>query len=355
MVRILAAECLLLALAAPLWAGEQLVYAVVYKDTDYQASRTEVFSINPETAERQLIFSDEKTPILLLQHLYVFHFPVVGGRSLFVHAAERGKVVPSTGNAFLYELASAGSQSFRRIAPVLGEESLGEVFVNPGGTRIGYVNRLKQRQYIFIHDVATGKLLHQVDVTDTFLDCFASSIGWLPRGERLFFSLDTADEDATSEESYSRVCTYLMDERNEHLTKLRVPAREGFWPPEAVRMIGVLATGEYVFETMQHQRRTKPGPDRILFALTKWNPSSGRVEDIGLSRETGVYSGMQASYQLSPSGKYLAAARPPGSSSTVSDEIWLKDLQTGKERKLLSLPTKGLEGPFLGLVGWVDH
>ncbi len=311
MVRILAAECLLLALAAPLWAGEQLVYAVVYKDTDYQASRTEVFSINPETAERQLIFSDEKTPILLLQHLYVFHFPVVGGRSLFVHAAERGKVVPSTGNAFLYELASAGSQSFRRIAPVLGEESLGEVFVNPGGTRIGYVNRLKQRQYIFIHDVATGKLLHQVDVTDTFLDCFASSIGWLPRGERLFFSLDTADEDATSEESY--------------------------------------------IETMQHQRRTKPGPDRILFALTKWNPSSGRVEDIGLSRETGVYSGMQASYQLSPSGKYLAAARPPGSSSTVSDEIWLKDLQTGKERKLLSLPTKGLEGPFLGLVGWVDH
>jgi hypothetical protein len=63
------------------WAGEKLVYAVVYKGSNYAAVRTEIISLDPETAEKQLVFSDEKTSIVLVQNRYVFHFPVVGGAS----------------------------------------------------------------------------------------------------------------------------------------------------------------------------------------------------------------------------------------------------------------------------------
>ena len=343
-------------LAAPAWSSEELIYAVVYKGSDYRASKAEILSIDPGSAEKQLVFSDENTPIILLQRLYVFHFPVAGGRNLFAHATQRGESVPFPGNASLYELSTDGSHAFRRIAPVSGNESLGEIFVNSAGTRIGYINRLKRRQYIFIHEVATGRLLHQVDVTGTFLDCYASSIGWLPRSETLFFSLETGDEHITSEESYARAGTYTMHESGVNLTKLSdPPVREGFWPPGTARMIGVLPTGEYVFETMQQRKHPGGEGPRTLFAVVKMVPDSERAEDIGFSPGCGLYSGVRVCYQLSPSGKYLAAAALPVSSSATSGDIWLKDLQAGKDGKLLSLPTKGLQGPFLGLVGWADR
>jgi hypothetical protein len=354
LVRLVAAG--LVALAVPAWAGEKLVYAVVHKGADYRAVRTDLFAVHPETAKSQIIFSDEKTSIVLLARLYAVHFPVARGRKVFGHAAERGTPVPFPGNGSLYELSSDGAHSFRRITPVSGAESLGEILVNSAGTRIGYINRLKQRQYVFIHDVETGRLVRQLDVTDILLDSVASTIGWLPRGEKLFLSLEAGDADGTSEESHGRVGTYFMDEDGEHPTKLgALPAREGFWPPETERMIGVLPTGEYVLETMQHKRHTAREPGGVLFAVLKLHADSGRVEDIGFSPQSSLYSGRRVSYHLSPSGKYLAAAAVPVSSSATSEDVWVKDIQTGTEGKLLSVPTEGLQGPFLGLVGWIDQ
>jgi hypothetical protein len=346
----------LLAFAPGAWAGERLIYAVVYKGAGYTAVKTEMFSIDPETAEKRLLFSDEKASIVLLQRLYVFHFPVVGGRKLFAHAAERGSPVPFPGNGSLYELSGDGSNSFRRITHVLGAESLGDIFVNSTGTRIGYINRMHGRQYIFVHDVATGRLLHQVDITDKFLDCFASSIGWLPGTARLYFSLETGDEHVTSEESYRRAGTYTMDESGAGWSKLAaLPPREGFFPPDEVRVIGISPSGEYVFETMQRKKRPSPGQNQYVPAVLKLKNDFSAFEDISFGTATKLYSGIRVNYQLSPAGRYLAAARLPISSSAVSCDICLKNLPTGEERKILSLPTHGLQGPFLGLVGWLDQ
>jgi hypothetical protein len=346
----------LLAFAPGAWAGERLIYAVVYKGAGYTAVKTEMFSIDPETAEKRLLFSDEKTSIVLLQRLYVFHFPVVGGRKLFAHAAERGSPVPFPGNGSLYELSGDGSNSFRRITHVLGAESLGDIFVNSTGTRIGYINRMHGRQYIFVHDVATGRLLHQVDITDKFLDCFASSIGWLPGTARLYFSLETGDEHVTSEESYRRAGTYTMDESGAGWSKLAaLPPREGFFPPDEVRVIGISPSGEYVFETMQRKKGPSPGQNQYVPAVLKLKNDVSGFEDISFGTATKLYSGIRVNYQLSPAGRYLAAARLPISSSAVSCDICLKNLPTGEERKILSLPTHGLQGPFLGLVGWLDQ
>lgn len=71
------------------WAAEKLVYAVAHKGSGYTVVKTEILSVDPETAEKRLIFSDNTTSIVVIQNPYVFHFPVVGGDKLFAHAAER--------------------------------------------------------------------------------------------------------------------------------------------------------------------------------------------------------------------------------------------------------------------------
>jgi len=345
----------LLAFTQAAEAGEKLVYAVVYKGSSYAASKTEIITLDPETAEKQLIFDDGKTPIALIQHLYVFHFPVAGGGKLFAHAADRGKSLPFPGNGGLYELSADGSNLFRRITPVAGTESLGEIFANSAGSRIGYINRLNKKQYVFIHDVATGDLISQIDVSGKFLDCFASSIGWLPRGEKLYFSLETGDEHVTSKASYARVGTYLMDERGRRLQKLPgLPALAGFHPPETSRLIGVAPAGDYIFETMQSRKIPAPGRNRHHFALLKVAGDLSHADEVSFTSAARLYLGIRVNYTLSPTGRYLSAAALPVSSSAVSAEIWMKDLKSGAQRMIVSVPTAGLQGPFPGLVGWLD-
>jgi len=338
------------------WAAEKPAYAIVYKGSGYKAVKTEIFTIDLETAEKRVIFSDETTSIVIIQNLYVFHFPVTGGGRLFAHCAERGKMVPFPGNGYLYELSIDGSNRFRRICPVRGEESLGEIFVDSTGAKIGYLNRLNRKQYVFLHDVISGRLLSQIDLTDTLLDCYVSSIGWIPRCEKLYFSLETGDDHVTSEASYGRVGTYLMDRDGQQVKKLpALSVAKGFSPQSRSRMIGVLPTGQYLFEIMWISRQTSREQKDGSFALLKVKKDFTEIEDIRFNRSAESYSGLPICYRLSPSGKFISAARLPVSFSVASWNIWLKDLKTGKERKVLSLPTKGGQGPFLGLVGWLNQ
>jgi len=344
-----------LAIYQQAWAGEKLLYAVIYKGSGYTAVKTDIFSLDVETGEKSPVFSDQKTPIVLKQHLYVFHFPVVGGRKLFAHAIDRGGQAPFPGNGSLYEIFTDGSNRFQKIAPVSGVESLGDIFVNSTGTRIGYINRINRKQYIFIHDVATGDRLHRADITDKFLDCYAASIGWLPGSEKLFFSLQTGDDHVTSKASYAKVGTYIMNESGSHLTKFaKLPLPEEFLPAEMERMIGILPTGEYVFETTVRKKHVSQKQNQFDFVLAKFEKNSQEFGDLSFRQATQLYRGVTVIYRLSPSGKYLSAAALPILSSALSWDIWLKYVQTGEERNILSIPTEGLNGPFLGLIGWLD-
>jgi hypothetical protein len=150
------------------------------------------------------------------------------------------------------------------------------------------------------------------------------------------------------------VGTYVMDENGEHIKKISSPpAREGYWPPESARMIAALPSGEYLLETVQHEKRTKAGPDRTRATVVRFNPGSGATQDVGFT-DSDLYAGARVDYEASSSGRYLAAAKLPVSASATSMTVWVKDIQAGKERKLLTIPTKGMQGPFVGLVGWID-
>lgn len=344
-----------IALAPGAEAGEKLVYSIVHKGSDYTAAKTEIFAVDPETREERLVFSDEATSIVLTQSLYVFHFPVAAGGKLFARAAGRRGALPAPAESGLYELAADGSDAVRRIGPLMGDGSAGDLFLNASGTRIGYVSGMDRRQFIFLHDVATGALLHKIDVTETFLDCYATSIGWVPGRERLYFSLDTGDADLTSEESYGRVGTYLMDEDGRHLEKLAaLPLAGGSPPLLAARAIGALPSGEYLFETMQPASGEESERHPFRFSLRRVRADLGEGTDMSFSPAATLYTGIQVAYSLSPSGRYVAAASLPVSDRADSCAVWLKDLDRGEERIVVAIPTTGLEGPFLGLAGWFE-
>jgi hypothetical protein len=352
-VPLILAAVLSLAWASPARAGEELVCAVVHKGADYTAARTDLLSIDPDSGERRILFSDEGLPIVLQQRLYAFHFPVVGGSKLFAHAVARGETQSFPGNGALYELSAGGSNSFRKIAAVVGDESIGDIFADSTGERLGYVSRLDGRQYVIVHDVETGGLLRRIDVTDLVLDCHVSGMGWSNGGRELFFSLETGDADLTSEESYEHAGVYAMDTVDDRVTKLKpVPALEGYGPPHAQRVIGVLPPDRYVIETEQHPTRAPGKGSGSHFAVVVIRPGTGLVEDVSFDKGCGLYSGVRVEYRISQSGRYLAAAPLTISSSSSSCDVCIKDLRGGAERVLLSIPTDGLDGPFLGLVGW---
>lgn len=136
-----------------------------------------------------------------------------------------------------------------------------EIFVNPDGIRIGYLNYLGQKKFIFIHETKTGELLHKIDVSPVFLDCFPSNIGWLPDGERLFFPLDTGDVHTISKESYKKVGTYIIKGDGTGLVKLPenlilFPQKEGFQRviDTAPHFIGVLLGGALIFRDFRSQK-----------------------------------------------------------------------------------------------------
>ena len=337
-------------------AKERLVYAIVHKGAGYEAGHTEIYSLDLDSGERRLLFTDEGSPIVLLQRLYVFHFPVVGGHRIYAHGAERGAAGPVPGNGAIYEISTDGSGTCRKIARVAGEESVGDLCADPKGTRVGYIARLKRRHYLFLHDTSTGSIARKVDVTGMILDCVVSALGWDPRSGRLYLSAESGDSDITSEASYARAGTYVFDEAGVRWTKIAsLPPLPGFHPPESARMIGTLPDGRYVFETMQLAARPASGPARFSFSVESFDPATGRVGEIGFHSVGGRPPGGRLAPILSPSGVYLAGATPPGATSARSQEIWVKDLRTGVERMPVSIPCEGAEGPFLGLVGWLPR
>lgn len=332
-----------LLLAHEAWAAERLVYAIVHKGPDFSAAKTEIAAVDPVSARKQTLFLDEKAAILLPQHLYVLHFPVAGGNKIFARALPKNREGRAAGgSAGLYELSADGSNSFRRIAPASEKTSFTDVFVNSSGALAGSTGWVKQRQYIFVNDTGSGELLHEIPVGGVFLDCHASSIGWLPGSDRIFFTLEVGDEDGTSEESYGRAGSYIMDVADGKATRLPDWTMPGdSHPSHPARMLGILPSGDFLY--YRH---------KALFAASP--AGTGGVKpatiDFGPIGEMPAYG---ASLTISPSGRYIAAVKALLSSRDSVHNIYLKDLETGQERVLLSLPTDQLQGPFLGLVGWI--
>jgi hypothetical protein len=277
---------------------------------------------------------------------------------IFAHAVEK-RLNPGrwyASKASVYELSVDGSNGFRKVFDVMGDQSLAEIFVNPDGTRIGYLNDLGQKKFIFIHESITGKLLHKIDATPVFLDCFASNIGWLPDGERLFFTLDTGDVHMTSEESYKKRGNYLLHQDGSGLVRLpdnftHLPLEKGFWratdsPPQ---FIGGLPDGTYIFKDV----KTKKGAREMLSFLYKASPANQSQKEIPLRISAGLRW-----FKVSPAGQYLAFTEKISSKEgryEWVEHLWVKDLSVGEEKRTFTMDNVPFKGYYLGVVGWMEN
>ena len=348
-----------------LWAAEKLLYAIRseslkrYPDIVY----TKIHSDNPDGQESRPPFSDENAPIMLLPRRGLPGYPgevlVSSKNKIFVHAVEKslnpGRWYPS--KASVYELSSDGSNNFRKIFNVEGEQSLSEIFVNSTGTKIGYINYLNQKTFIFIHETGGGKLLHKIDMSKIFLDCFASAIGWLPDGNRLFFTLDTGDVDMTSKESYKKVGTYFSKEDGLELLRLpqalfSFPEKKGFGAHSSTpQFVGGLPDGTYIFREYKF-RKGYPGTgaSSLIYLV---DPITKSKKEIPLRVSENLNW-----FKVSHKGKYIAFTEKISSKEgryEWSEHIWVKDLVSGEEKRIFTLDNMPFKGHYLGLVGWMEN
>ena len=350
--------------ASNLWAEEKLLYAIRYESLQRYPDiiHAKIYSMHADGKEIRPIFSDEHTSIMLLNRRGMPGHPgevlVSSKNKIFAHAVEK-RLNPGrwyASKASIYELYGDGSNRFRKILAVMGEQSLAEMFVNPAGTRIGYLNYLGQKPFIFIHDAERGKLLHQIDVSQIFIDCFATAIGWLPNGDRIFFSLDTGDVHTTSEESYRRIGAYTIREDGTDLVRLpenlfRFFLSEGFQRAvdSAPLFVGVLPDGKFIFSDV----KSKKGQRGILSFIYEGNPNTQSQKEIPLKVSQGLRW-----FKLSQSGKSMAFTEKISSKEgrfEWVEHIWVKDLAIGEEKKVFSLDNTPFKGFYLGLVGWMEN
>jgi len=351
--------------ASNLWAGEKLMYAIRSESLQRYPDivHTKIYSLNPNGKETRLIFSDENAPIMLLARRGMPGHPgevlVPSRNKVFAHAVEK-RLNPGrwyASKASVYELFIDGSNKFRKVFDVMGEQSLSEIFVNSAGTRIGYLNYLDQKTFIFIHETGTGKLLHKIDVSNVFLDCFASAIGWLPDGKRLFFTLDTGDVHVTSKESYKKVGTYFIKEDRLELFRLpqaffSFPEKKGFGTHSSTpQFVGELPDGAYIFREFKFKKDYRGTAASSLIYMV--NPITKSQKEIPLNVSQSLNW-----FKTSSNGKSIAFTEKISSKEgryEWVEHLWIKDIVTGKEKRVFSLDNMPFKGLYLGLVGWMEN
>lgn len=358
--------CLLAAFISKVEAEEKLLYAIRYESLQRYPDIviTKIYSLDPVGGESHLIFSDENSTILLLPRRGMPGHPgevlVSSKNRVFAHAVEKrlrpGRWYPH--KASVYELSVDGSHQARKIFDVIGEQSLAEIFVDSSGTKIGYINFLDKETFVFIHHAQTGKLLHKINANGIFLDCFVSTIGWLPNEKRLYFTLDTGDVHVTSNDSYKKRGAYIINEDGTGLTKLPdklvlFPLEKDFWratesPPQ---FIGGSPDGTYIFRDV-HSNRSYGGIQTTSL-LYKVNPETHFQMRIPLKISAGLNW-----FKLSPTVRHIAFTEKvysgDGSFKWI-EHLWIKDVSSGEEKILFSLDNRPFKGRYLGLVGWLNN
>jgi hypothetical protein len=168
-----------IALAAQCGQGQTLLYSLSMGNsvTPPRISKTEIWSVDARTGDRRAVFSDEGLDWMLL--------PTYPG------GGERQTMVAAGGKLF--------ARGFSRRSYQGGWPTF------PAG-----LYEVNGKPFLYLRETSGGKLLRRADLSRTALDCLITNIGFMPDGQRMFFTLDTGDDDATSKASYGRVGSYVM-------------------------------------------------------------------------------------------------------------------------------------------------
>jgi len=320
-------------------------------------SKTDIFLVSMPDAKPSRVFSDEGP-----------HFEIIPGgmvvaeNKAYASGIERQWLGGSTpgvyaGRPAVYELALDASNKYRKLFEIQqdADYAAARLFISPSGTKIGYVSVVKQKNIVFIHEVATGKLLKSWDMTNLFRqcsDCSINSVGWLADGKRLFFSVDLGEESGPQ----SKVGTYVVSEDGGALGRL--PLEQGRLQMQDYRnptgtapvLIGQSPEGNYIFEDFA-QKKTGSQPQRFLVITT---PERKVLGQIPLHTSYGIEP-----HNLSRSGKFVAFSDPRSKNYQPEEHVWGMNLETREEKELITHPARTIPSSepkvTVTILGWLDE
>lgn len=367
------------------WAGESVLYSITDQSIMYPAAnrlvsasipeyRTDIFAIDPETGKKRLVFSDANAEFMLLPGgTTLQRGGIAAARArIFALAADRqakanGRYEPDA----VYELFTDGSSKARKMFAIEDEEqspNIGNLFVNPSGSRIAHTHYIGGKTYLFINDTMTGKLLRKIALRYSSEERtgrrFGSAwgFGWMPDDKRIFFAISLSGD---SDEAFwtapnSPVGTYVMNEDGDRAERLAPeaalhPKLDGLEPSDSMAavLMGILPDGRYLLADQEH------GPEHpgvYLYTLD-------------LAKRTQKTFPLQVDFDpsfvhLSPSGNRLTLAANPkivGGQARFKAappvDVWVLDLESEKQFKLFSFTgtdVTGTQGPWMNLIGWLQ-
>jgi len=347
-------------------AGESLGYVVRTGETkpSQVSPKTEIFIIDSESGKQRLAFSDMDMEVLLLPGSDVQSDIVASGGRIFSRGVERKLYASgrSDSPAAVFELPTSRSGKARKVFDIENEIPMGSnfrnLFISPTGAKIGYMKVCQGKPYLFLHETASGKLLRKMDMSQMVFDLSVTTIGWMPDGERLFFTLDRSDEDDNWRLPDSQVGSYVMKEDGSGLVRVAPeaamhPDRPGLQATAvgAAVVLGALPDGRYLVRDFQ-AGPASAHPGTYLYTL---DPFAKRQKTLS----TDVQGELRC-FRLSRSGRKLAllATDPknnPTEAPTDSQAVWVFDVESGQGQKLLSFTSKQNAPASISLIGWLGH
>ena len=364
MNRWIVAFCCVLLCGSYSRAEDSLLYCVSKtetKDSRQSLSKTEVFAVDPTTGQQRLVFSDARSKFVLLPGSDVQLDVVAAGGRIFSRAMDRKLYANGRMDnpAAIYELSADGSGKARKITDIHPNASMGSnfhfLFVSPTGAKLGYIRISGGKPYLFLHETSTGGLLRELDLTESVSSMSVTTIGWMPDGKRLYFTLNRTDEDDEWPEPESLMGSYIMEEDGSGKHRVAPekdlhPSRQGLNvdPKASAVLLGPLPDGRYLLKDMQGSAKVHPAIYVYVLSVATKVQETLSIDGLGELRP----------YRLSPSGHTVATVStqlksiiPDDSADTKT--LWVVNVESGSRRKLLTFTPQQDGTRWTGLIGWL--
>jgi len=295
---------------------EFLVYGVktvVYSMSDYDANQqqvpfnqyidqhTELFSYSMETHATNLIFTDKRLPVFILNtsgggetaiHNIVAADP--GSGRIFARMMPRDQYTTYEDAGGLYELSSDGSNQYKKLFDF---DSPDNFVLSPDATKIASLFNGS----LLVRDLPSGDEITQINL-DVFKDNWISSISWAPDGKMLLMDVATGESSVTPAEPYSQtVGCYLVNITDQTIQKMNGSV---FQSPLELRPGFMTDPATFVYF---------PGSNRLIGMAKKYDATSYAVElfsvdpggsnliEIPIANNESVWE-----FNVSPNDEYIA-------------------------------------------------
>jgi hypothetical protein len=386
-----ALACWITSSTARAQSGQSVLYSVTTSETDSgipanktQVFKTEIFAVDPETGKQRLVFSDANSPFLLMPGGGMQGGIVAAGGKIFAEGILPVQTLAHTPTfdpgapAAIYEVSTDGSGQARKVFDMGSAEQridFRSSFFNSSGTEFGNINYVAGKWCLFIHDAETGKLLRKSELIAWKFGS-VENIGWMPDDKRIFFTVDVSGDDPESSWTTpnSPVGTHVMDETGsvERLAPEAAlhPKIPGMQPSNdsAAVFIGTLPDGGYLLQ--DYQSGPSGDSDTCLYEPSLANNAHACLYELDFAKKTQRIfplhvDGVPGNFHLSPSRNRLVFTamkveyqKQPTFKATSTVSVWVLDLQSDKEWKVVSFPPNGNTrpvGPWVNLIGWLTR